>query len=75
MLTRLKGWLLGTLRRQLTVGMAVVVGASMLLFVQDMARRGQADAMDRQALQAQALAEGVAKAAAVWVASRDFAGV
>ncbi len=75
MLTRLKGWLLGTLRRQLTVGMALVVGASMLLFVQDMARRGQADAMDRQALQAQALAEGVAKAAAVWVASRDFAGV
>jgi two-component system sensor histidine kinase/response regulator len=74
-LDRLKGWLLGTLRRQLTVGMAVVVGAGMLLFVQDMTRRGQADAMDRQSLQAQSLAQVVAKAAAVWVASRDFAGL
>ena len=74
-LTRLKGWLLGSLRRQLTVGMAVLVAAIMLVFVQDMVRREQALVMSRQALQAKSLAQSVAQASAVWVASRDFAGL
>jgi PAS domain S-box-containing protein len=74
-LTRLKGLLLGTLRRQLTVGMAVLVAAIMLLFMQDIIRREQAYLMDQQALHAQALAQSVAKASAIWVASRDFAGL
>jgi signal transduction histidine kinase/ActR/RegA family two-component response regulator len=74
-LTRLKRLLLGTVRRQLTIGMAVLVSVIMLLFVQDMTRREQAFVMEQQSLQAQALAQSVAQASAVWVASRDFAGL
>ena len=74
-LNRLKGWLLGTMRRQLTFGMAVLVAAIMLLFVQDVTQREQAPVMSRQVLQAQSLAQSVAQASAVWLASRDFAGL
>ncbi len=74
-LTLIKEWLLGTLRRQLTVGMAVLVAAIMLLFVQDMTRREQAQMMSGHNLQAQSLAQGVARASAVWLGSRDFAGL
>jgi signal transduction histidine kinase/ActR/RegA family two-component response regulator len=75
MLVKLKGWLLGTLRRQLTLGMALVVVVTMLLFVEDMTQRQQAHVLDQQSRQAQALAQGVSKASAVWLASRDFAGL
>ena len=75
MLVKLKGWLLGTLRRQLTLGMALVVAVTMLLFVEDMTQRQQAQVLDQQSRQAQALAQGVSKASAVWLASRDFAGL
>ncbi len=75
MLARLNGWLFGTLRRQLTVGLAVLVGALMLLFVENMTRHEQVHVMERVSLQAQALTQGVARASAVWVASRDFAGL
>jgi len=75
MLFRLKHLLTGTLRRQLTVGMAVLVAATMLLFVQDITRRAQVQLMDQQTLQAQALAQSVARASAVWVASHDLAGL
>ena len=54
MLDRFKHLLLGTLRRQLTVGMAVLVAATMLLFVQDITRRAQVQLMDQQTLQARA---------------------
>ena len=75
MLTWLRRTLLGTLQRQLTVGMAVLVATIMLLFVQDMTRREQSNAVSRQSLQAKALAQSVAQASAVWVASRDLAGL
>lgn len=75
MLSRLKHLLLGTLRRQLTVGMAVLVAATMLLFVQDITRRAQVQLMDQQTLQARALSQSVARASAVWVASHDLAGL
>jgi PAS domain S-box-containing protein len=75
MLSRVKGWLMGTLRRQLTVGMALLVGVIMLLFVQDMVRHEQHNVMSRQTLQAQSLAQSVAQASAVWLGSRDFAGL
>ena len=74
-LSRLAGWLLGTMRRQLTLGMAVLVTAIMLLFVQDISQREQAHAISRQVQQAQSLAQSVARASAVWLASRDFAGL
>ena len=74
-LTRLKHLLLDTLRRQLTVGMAVLVAAIMLLFVLDTTRRQQVHVMEQQSRQAQSLAQGVARASAVWLGSRDFAGL
>lgn len=37
-LQHLKGWLFGTFRSQLTVGMAVLVGVLILLFVEHMTR-------------------------------------
>ena len=75
MRVKLKAWLAGTLRRQLTLGMALVVAVIMLLFVQDMTRREQAHVLAQQSSQAQALAQSVAKASAAWLASRDFAGL
>jgi PAS domain S-box-containing protein len=74
-LSRLKNWLLGTLRRQLIVGMAVLMATTVLLFVHDLTRREQVHVMEQQSRQAQALAQGVARAAAIWLASRDFAGL
>jgi signal transduction histidine kinase/CheY-like chemotaxis protein len=75
MLARLKQLLLGTLRRQLTVGMAVLVATIMLLFNLDMARREHILLMEQQTLQAQALSQSVARASAVWVAAHDLAGL
>ena len=75
MLARLKQVLLGSLRRQLTVGMTVLVATIMLLFNLDMARREHLHLMEQQTLQAQALAQSVARASAIWVAAHDLAGL
>ena len=74
-LQHLKGWLFGTFRSQLTVGMAVLVGVLILLFVEHMTRQEQAHVMEQHTLQAQSLAQSVARASAAWLASRDFAGL
>ena len=71
-LTRL---LAGTLRRQLVLGMVLVVGSMMSLFVWDLTRQQQAQAQDRQSEQAVAIAHSVAVSGAVWVLARDFAGL
>lgn len=74
-LGRLRDWAFGTLRRQLTLGIAILVASVILLFVQDITRREQSAAVAQQSRQAQALAQSVAKASAVWLASRDVAGL
>ncbi len=71
-LTRL---LAGTLRRQLVLGMVLVVSAMMSLFAWDLTRQQQVQALDRQSEQAVAVAHSVAVSGAVWVLARDVAGL
>jgi PAS domain S-box-containing protein len=67
--------LVGTLRRQLIVGMVLIVASIMSLFALDQMRRQQDMEMGQQSEQAVALARGVAASSAVWVASRDYSGL
>ncbi len=71
----LKKWLSGNLRRQLVVGMVLVVATMMSLLVWDLTRRQQAALLAQQSEHAAALAQSVSASAAVWVASRDFGGL
>lgn len=71
----LKRLLAGTLRRQLVVGMTLVVAITMSLFVWDLTRRQQSVVLEQQSELATALARSVASSSAVWVASRDFSGL
>ena len=66
MLETIQSWLTGTLRRQLTVGMTLMVAAILLLFVFDTTRREQAYVLEQQSVQATELAESVAHSSAVW---------
>ncbi|MEI8158539.1 MAG: diguanylate cyclase [Burkholderiales bacterium] len=75
MFSTILSWLTGTLRRQLTVGMTLIATAILLLFVFDTTRREQAYVLELQSGQATELAQSVAHSSAVWLASRDFAGL
>ena len=75
MFNTILSWLTGTLRRQLTVGMTLIATAILLLFVFDTTRREQAYVLELQSGQATELAQSVAHSSAVWLASRDFAGL
>jgi PAS domain S-box-containing protein len=72
---RLKNLLTRTLRRQLVVGMVLVVATMMSLFVWDLTRRQQSAMLEQQSEHAIALARSVSTSAAVWVASRDYSGL
>jgi PAS domain S-box-containing protein len=71
----LKRFFTRSLRRQLTVGMISVITVVVSLFVVDMTRRQHQAINLQQAGQATSLARSVATSSAVWVASRDFAGL
>ena len=73
--SRIYQFLFGTLRRQLTIGMALVVALMTSLLVIDMARQQEKLAAENQVAQATALTQSAATSAAVWVAARDFAGL
>ena len=75
MFSNIQSWLTGTLRRQLTVGMTLMVAVILLLFVVDSTRREQAYVLQQQSEQATDLAESMAHSSTVWLASRDFAGL
>ncbi len=75
MFSTILSWLTGTLRRQLTVGMTLIATAILLLFVVDTTRREQAYVLELQSGQATELAQSVAHSSAVWLASRDLAGL
>jgi diguanylate cyclase (GGDEF)-like protein/PAS domain S-box-containing protein len=75
MAMHLKYLLIGSLRRQLIVGMTLVVAVTMALFVWDQTRRQQSVMSDQQADQAIVLANSVATASAVWLVSRDYGGL
>jgi diguanylate cyclase (GGDEF)-like protein/PAS domain S-box-containing protein len=71
----LRSLLLGNLRRQLMVGMGLVVSVMMTMLVWQWGSRQHADLKNQQTLQAVALAESIALSSGVWVASRDLAGL
>ncbi|MCH7342051.1 ATP-binding protein [Pelomonas sp. CA6] len=78
-LAQLRTWagrLLGSsLRRRLGLGVGLVVAVLMSLFVLDLTRRQADSARTLLAEEATALSNSVAASAAVWVASRDYAGL
>ncbi|WP_296508711.1 EAL domain-containing protein [Rhodoferax sp.] len=67
--------LLGSLRRQLVLGMASVVALTMALMLWQLAVREHEELLTRQTEQAAAMAESIALSSSVWVASRDVAGL
>ena len=75
MVPLLRRLLFGSLRRQLALGTALVVAATVSLFAWDLTVRQQTVALEQQSDQAVALARSVATSSAVWVASRDFSGL
>jgi len=75
MFAKLKRLLVGTLRRQLIIGMTLVVAAMMSLSIFEQTRQAREQAATAQAELVSALARSVAVSSAVWVASRDYAGL
>lgn len=76
MITRcLRACGVGTLRRQLMLGVAVVHAILMALFVWDVSARQWALLAQHQEDEAQALARSMASAAAPWLAARDVVGL
>lgn len=75
MFYRAKLFFIGSLRRQLTFGMALVVALVMFVFVWDFNQQQQAEMIKQQSEEARTLARIVSSASSVWVASRDFSGI
>jgi PAS domain S-box-containing protein len=74
-LARLKNLLIGSLRKQLMVGMALVITLVMVVFVWNMVSQQQTDETKSQTRQITALANSSSTSLAVWVASRDYSGL
>lgn len=72
---RITWFLVGTLKRQLILGVALVHAVLMALFVWDLTVRQQELLLERQTDQAEALSRSVATSSAGWVASRDLYGL
>ncbi|MBE0472198.1 MAG: EAL domain-containing protein [Methyloprofundus sp.] len=71
----IKYWLLGRVRRQLVVGMVIVVSSLLAVFIWEVTREHQNLMHELKTNHAKGLAQNVASSSAVWVASRDFAGL
>lgn len=72
---RLTTLLTGTLRRQLMLGMVLIVASMMSLLVWDLTQRQRTVAVEQQTERAAAIARGLAVTSAVLVAARDFAAL
>jgi PAS domain S-box-containing protein len=75
MLARLRARLVGTLRGQLVLGVALVHAVLMAAFVWDLTRRQQDMLMQQQSGQAEALAASLSITSAEWLSARDLAGL
>ncbi|MDX2369354.1 MAG: diguanylate cyclase, partial [Colwellia sp.] len=75
MIKKLQKIILGTLRRQMIIGMTVIVTLMMGLFVWNTTHRQQIIKIEQYKDQAIALADSLATSSAIWVASRDFSGL
>lgn len=74
-LQKLHRLFLGTLRRQLIFGVAVVHALMMAMFVSDLTIRQKTLLLERQTEQAIALAHTLATSSAGWLASHDISGL
>lgn len=75
MLKKIQQLILGTLRRQMIVGMTLIVTIMMSLFVWHLTYEQQAVKIEQYKEQAVGLADSLAISSAIWVASRDFSGL
>jgi diguanylate cyclase (GGDEF)-like protein/PAS domain S-box-containing protein len=75
MLKWLQQLILGSLRRQMIIGMTLIVTLMMGLFVLDMTYRQKEIKMEQYKDRAIALANSLSTSSAIWVASRDFSGL
>jgi diguanylate cyclase (GGDEF)-like protein/PAS domain S-box-containing protein len=75
MIQALQRFFLSTVRRQLVIGVVLIVGSMMSLLVWDLTRRQEAVAREAQIEQAQAIARSVSISSAAWLASRDLKGL
>ncbi len=75
MIQAFRRFFLGTVRRQLVIGMVLTVGTMMSVLVWDLTRRQEAVARVQQTDQAHAIARSVSISGAAWLASRDLKGL
>ncbi len=75
MLKALTRVLAKTLRRQLVVGMVLLVSATLSLFIWNLTQRQKAVLLEQQSDQAVALSRSVSTSAAIWLAARDYSGL
>ena len=68
-------WPLGSVRRQLIAGVALVHAVMMSLFIWDLTHRQQEMLLDQQISHARALVRSVATSSAGWLLSRDVTGL
>ena len=71
----MKRLFVGTLRRQLIVGVALVHAALISLFIIDLVGRQEKMILENQARQAQTLARSLATSSAGWIVANDIAGL
>ena len=71
----LRRFFLGTVRRQMVIGVVLIVGSMMSVLVWDLTRRQEVVAREQQIGQAQAIARSVSISSAAWLASRDLKGL
>ncbi|MBA6251098.1 MULTISPECIES: EAL domain-containing protein [unclassified Colwellia] len=75
MFKTLQQLMLGSLHRQLIVGMTLTVTLMMGLFVWNIIHHAQTVKIEQYKVQAVALADSLSTSSAIWVASRDFSGL
>ena len=75
MFHKLNNLLLGSLVKQLVVGLTLVIASIMALFVWEMTTRQQAEEIKSHSQQVTAFSESAAISSAVWVSSRDYSGL
>ena len=75
MTTRLMRWLLGSLRRQLTIGISVMMSLLMAVFVSYIYISQASLSTENHRQQVVALAQNAAIASATWLSTRDYAAL
>jgi hemerythrin-like metal-binding protein/PAS domain S-box-containing protein len=75
MFSKLNGLLFGNLRKQLTVGIVLVVTTMIFLFVWEMTHRQKIVKINHHFEQVTVLANSTAASSSIWVISQDYSGL